>query len=151
MLRRSPSRLYEVRLPPHPNRNLAAFYGAVYIVGPENVARAWPALRRVRNVNRRAERWAELQSRPLDTIRQLSGWRVREHPITLRDHELCAQCGPKWISSTSAIGNILSNLPTGDYVLAWRVRELIAAGVLEGRGPRTALGCPAEIRRYFTR
>lgn len=42
MLRRVASRLYEVRLPPHPNEKLDAFYGAVGIVGPEGVVRGWP-------------------------------------------------------------------------------------------------------------
>lgn len=148
MLRRSASRLYEVRLPSHPNEKLEAFYGAVGIVGPEGVARGWPTLRRVRDVSRRAERWSALQSGPHDAMRRLNGWRVREHPVTLRDLDLLAQCGSAWTSSIYVIAHVLScGGPTGDAVLAWRVRELVATGVLEGRGPRTALGLPKELRR----
>lgn len=148
MLRRVASRLYEVRLPPHPNGKLNAFYGAVGIVGPEGVARGWPTLRRVRDVSRRAERWRALQSRPGDTMRRLDGWRVREHPVTYRDSDLLAECGFTWTSSTAVIGHVVScRGPTGDVVLVWRLRELIAAGLLEGRGPQTALGLPRELRR----
>jgi hypothetical protein len=147
MLRGSPSRLYEVRLPPHPNPKLEPFYGAVGIAGPEGVARGWPTLHRVRDVSRRAERWARLRSGAGDAMRLLRGWRIVEQPVSHRDADIIGRCGADWTSSTLVIAHAVARGgPTGDGVLRWRVRELLGSGVLEGRGARTRLGLPKELR-----
>ena len=147
MLRRTPEWLYEVRLPRHPNPALEPFYGAVGIVGPERVVRGWPTLRRARDVSRRAERWVALRSNPGDTMRLLDGWRVREHPISFRDAELLEHCGVDWSASMNVLARgVARGGPTGDGVLCWRIRELLRAGVLEGRGRRTRIGLPTELR-----
>lgn len=147
MLRRTPERLYEVRLPPHPNPDLEPFYGAVGIVGPDGVVRGWPTLRRVRDVSRRAERWVALRSGPGDTMRLLDGWRLREHPISFRDAQLLEHCGVDWTASINVLAQgVARGGPTGDGVLCWRIRELIRAGAVEGRGPRTRFGLPKELR-----
>lgn len=145
-LRRAPSRISEVRLPPHSNPRLPAFYGAVGIVGPQGVAAAWPSVRRVRNVDRRAAQWVELRRKRGDSFRQLRRSRIIELPMTAHDADFTSACAGTWTSSTLAVARVLSQVPTGDAVLSWRVRELLASGVLEGRGRRTRLGLPNEIR-----
>lgn len=54
-LRRSPSRVFEVRLASSVQPPPARF--GISMAGPRGVAAAWPNLRRVREVGRRAERW----------------------------------------------------------------------------------------------
>jgi hypothetical protein len=149
-LRRSPSRIYEVNLPPHSNPRLPAFYGAAGIVGPKGVASAWPNLRRVRNVERRAAQWVDLRSERGKGFRELRRNRIVERPIEAHDQDFVAACADGWTSSTLVVARVLSQVPTGDAVLTWRVRELLKAGALEGRGRRTRLRLPNEIRAAVT-
>jgi hypothetical protein len=146
-LRRVPARVYEGRLPPHPSPNLPAFFGAVGIAGPRAVAAAWSSIRRVRNVDARAQQWIALRRHRGDGFRELRRGRVVQLAITAHDEDLIDACSRGWTSSTLVVARVLSHVPTGDVVLSWRVRELVAAGALEGRGRRTRLGLPNEIRQ----
>ena len=145
-LRKAPERVYEVKLPPGENPQLPAFYGAVGIVGPAKLAAAWAMHRRVRDVAGRAKRWAAIRSRRGDWIRHLAGDRVVHLPITGYDDKLVQACGDGWSSSTLVVARVLAYVPAGDTILRWRVRELLRLGRLEGKGPRSDLGLPNEVR-----
>lgn len=145
-LRQTPSRLYEVPLPPCTHPDLAAFYGAVGVTGSLKLAEAWPRLRRVRNVDARADQWAELRRQRGDKFRALRRGRIIEQPITIHDRALMRGCAEGWTRSTLVLGRVIADVPAGTTVLSWRVRELLAAGMLKGRGPRTEFGLPEEIR-----
>jgi hypothetical protein len=145
-LRRQPERVYEVKLPPHKSAYLPAFYCAVGIVGTDALADAWSSHRRVRDVAGRANRWAALRARRGEWIRHLAGDRVLELPITAYDGPLIRACGESWRSSSTVIGTVLADAPSGDAILRWRVRSLLDSGRLEGRGRESRLGLPNEIR-----
>lgn len=145
-LRRSPARIYEVSLPPHSNPRLPAFYGAAGIVGPRGVSAAWPSLRPVRNAERHAAHWVELRKQRGEGFRELRRSRIIERPIDAHDVDFIAACAGGWTSSTLVIARVLSQVPTGDAVLSWRLRQLLASAALEGRGRRTRYGLPNEIR-----
>ncbi|MBK6691804.1 MAG: DUF1835 domain-containing protein [Myxococcales bacterium] len=51
-----------------------------------------------------------------------------------------------WTGSTRVLGLVLADLPVGDLFLIWRVRRLLEAGLLEGRGTNEKLGLPGELR-----
>lgn len=145
-LRKQPERVYDVKLPPGDNSNLPAFYGAVGIVGPAKLAAAWPTHRRVRDVEGRAKRWAAIRSRRGEWIRHLAGDRVVHLPISAYDEPLVRACGDSWSSSTLVVARVLAYVPAGDAILRWRVRELLRLERLEGRGGRSRLGLPNEVR-----
>lgn len=143
-LRRSPSRVWEIRLTSPFDPPPAGY--AIGMAGPRGVAAAWPKLRRVRHVGRRAERWAELRERCGDGFRELRRDRIVELPATAHDDALIDACAGRWTSSTRVVAHVFSEVPVGDFVLSWRVRELLRSGALEGRGARTGLDLPNEIR-----
>ena len=145
-LRKEPQRAHEVRLPPNTNPNLRPFYGAVGIASPAKLVEAWPTHRRIRNVAGYARRWIELRSRKGSWIRHVERDRNVELPMTAYDDSLVVECRGDWRSSTLVIAHVLANNPCGTSVLAWRIRELLAAGRLEGRGKRTEFRLPAEVR-----
>ncbi len=146
-LRHEPERIFEVALPPlPPSRHLPAFYGAVPIVGPVAAVAHWPQCRAVTDVAERARRWVSLRDREGDWIRMLNDAEVTELPITAFDEALMRACSKGWTASARVVGTVLVDTPIADGVLAWRVRELLREGRLEGRGEPRGLGTPAEIR-----
>lgn len=145
-LRAEPARLHEVRLPPNMNPNLRPFFGAVGIVGLDVLIAAWPTRRPMLDIAGNAERWLELRSRKEACVRRVEDDRIVELPLTAYDEDLVLQCRGDWRSSSLVMGHVIADNPVGTEFLAWRIRELVAAGRLEGRGDRTDLGAPFEIR-----
>ena len=77
----------------------------------------------------------------------MHGWRVKEHPVSYADAHLVARCGAGWTASPRVVVHVMSSHgPIGDGILAWRIRGMLEAGVLEGRGPLNGLGLPEELR-----
>lgn len=69
-------------------------------------------------------------------MRLLHGWRIREHPVSYRDRDILAQCGAEWSPSTLVVARVMADRgPIGDQVVAWRIRELLATGAVEGGRP----------------
>ncbi len=145
-LRAQPERVYEVKLPPLQSAYMPAFYSAVGIADPDELADAWSRHRRVRDVAGRANRWAALRARPGEWIRHLAGDRIIELPITAYDEPLIRACRESWRSSTTVIGTVLTGVPAGTEILCWRVRTLLESGRLEGRGRESRFRLPNEIR-----
>ena len=149
-LRDEPQRLYEVRLEVRPPRRQGGhappLYSAVSVVGPEALVTAWETCAPVTDVAARATRWEELRVRPGEWHRQLEGDDIVHLPLDTFDESLIEACQSTWTGSALVVGRVLAKNATGDEVLGWRVRELLGRGVLEGRGTKTRMGLPAEVR-----
>jgi hypothetical protein len=61
------------------------------------------------------------------------------------DERLVSNCSRDWIRIPTVIGMTMADTHVGDIVLAWRMRELVSAGVLEVRG--TGHFGAEEVRR----
>ena len=151
-LRDQPERVHEVMLPPSATRWTTgvrpAFYDAIPIVGPDVTVQAWDRRAKVVDVTARARQWEELRGRPGEWVRVLDGESVVHRPITAYDAELLqALRNDEWTRSLKIVGTVLAaNAVTGS-LLYWRVRELLRAGTLEGRGDENQIGLPDEVRR----
>jgi Domain of unknown function (DUF1835)/Protein of unknown function len=150
MLRNEPARLYEVRLgvrPPRPHGWAApAFYSAVSIVGPNALVVAWETCAAINDVGPRATRWEELRNRLGEWHRDLEGDEIIHLPLDAFDLPIIDACQGSWRDSALVVGHVLAHRATGDRVLASRVRELLARGVLEGRGDENRMGLPGQVR-----
>ena len=145
-LRDQAGRVQEVELPAPTLPQRPACYGAVAVAGVAATTRAWPKRARIADVAARARQWEAVRSRPGECIRVLDGDRIVELPLTAHDDQLVEACAKGWTSSMLAIGTVLADQPIADAVLAWRLRGLLGAGKLEGRGAVNWAGLPAELR-----
>lgn len=98
------------------------------------------------DVAARATRWEEIRGRSGDWHRTLEGDDIVHLPLDTLDKSLIEACQSHWTRSALLVGRVLADDAIGDGVLAWRLRELIRHGVLEGRGPETRMGLPEEVR-----
>ncbi|MBI2392162.1 MAG: DUF1835 domain-containing protein [Deltaproteobacteria bacterium] len=145
-LRDAPERTFEVESPPLQSRNLPPFYGSIAIASRDTAERLWEHRRHVADVDARAAEWQRVRATPGDWFRVLEGERLVDVPVTSLDSELVNACSAEWTSPSRVIGTVLVDHPIGDRVLAWRVRELLRAGLIEGRGEGPHSGLPAEVR-----
>lgn len=145
-LRRSPDRVFEVVLPPNRSPHLAPFYGTAAIVGPTVLAERWAERARVDDVEERAAEWERLRSNDGDWYRVLEDERIIELPIESLDSELIAACRRRWEDARLGAGRFMAKHLIGYPVVAWRIRELVHRGALEGRGEFAEGGMPAELR-----
>jgi hypothetical protein len=151
-LRDSPERVYEVALPATGTRwkgggERPAFYDAVAIAGPNVAVQAWDHRTKVFDVAERANRWEVLRDQPGDWIRILDGEAIVQLPITAYDAAIADACsGRDWMRSSRVIGGILADHQIGYALLTSRIRELVRAGKLEGRGEQNRVGLPTDIR-----
>lgn len=94
---------------------------------------------------------AEFRTKGGDGFRELRRGRIVESPITAHDAEIINACSARWTASIHVVAHVFSEIPVGDFVVAWRVCELLALGTLKGRGPLTrGLNLPNEIRTAVT-
>jgi hypothetical protein len=100
----------------------------------------------VNDVRERAALWERLCARPGEWHRELAGDEIVHRPLDVFDPLLVNACNGTWTGSALVVGRVLANNATGDGVLAWRVRELLRRGVLEGRDGPNRLGLPQEVR-----
>jgi hypothetical protein len=121
------------------------FYSAVAMVGPAGLADAWASCAPVGDVEARARQWEQIRARG-DCFRELDGDEIVHLPLDAYDAPLVDACKGTWTRSMLVVGRVLAVTPTGDGVLAWRLRELLGRGLLEGRGPTGRLGLPEEVR-----
>lgn len=155
-LRDRPERVHEVALVASGRQWKAgvrpAFYDAVPIVGPAETVQAWDRRARVMDVAARAKQWEELRGRAGDWIRVLDGENIEHRPVTAYDAELVKVCtNGEWTPSLRMVARVLADNPTTDSLLCWRVRELLRAGTLEGRGDENRIGLPDEVRHATAR
>jgi hypothetical protein len=123
-----------------------AFYSAVSIVGPNPLVIAWETCAPVNDVGGRATRWEELRNRLGEWHRDLGGDEIIHLPMETFDRPLIDACQAAWRDSALVVGHVLAHRATGDGVLAWRVRELLGRGVLEGTGGENSMGLPEQVR-----
>jgi len=65
------------------------------------------------------------------------------------DAEILTGCTDSWRKTPRAIGEAMAETFQGDWVIAWRLKQLIAGGRAEGRGEGPfGLG---EVRRAAAR
>jgi hypothetical protein len=149
-LRGQPERVHEVALLPSrktwKSGPRPAFYDCVPIAGPDETTKAWSRRVRVSDVAARAKQWEELRDVPGDWIRVLNGDDIVQLPITAYDGEIVRVCSGDWMASLTMLGAVLGHNPTALSLLQWRVRELLRAGVLEGRSGENRLSLPTEVR-----
>jgi hypothetical protein len=151
-LRDEPERVYEVALSAtgerwRGGRERPAFYDAVAIAGRKVTVRAWALRAKVADVAERARRWETLRAKPGDWIRLLDGETIVQLPVTAFDSAVMDACkGGDWTPAGTVLGTLFARNPIGYSFLTWRIRELLGAGKLEGRGERTRFGLPAELR-----
>jgi hypothetical protein len=149
-LRDQPDQVYEVAIPPSgaewPSGSRPAFYDSVPIGGIDATVRAWERRAKVTDVASRAKRWDELRANSTEGIRVLEGDEIVERPLTAHDQDLITACHGHWTDSIRVVALVLSQTPTGDALLFWRVRELLREGTLKGRGPLNRVGLPSEVR-----
>lgn len=124
---------------------LPKFYDAVAIAGPDTLVAAWPSRASVLDVTERGDEWQRQRTERGDWLRELRGEQLVRLPIDAYDGELIAACHETWTNSLRVIGTVLTEHPTGDQVLVWRLRELLDCGVLRGRGPVNRAGLPQEL------
>lgn len=145
-LRHRPDRVFEVVLPPNRSPYLAPFYGTAAIVGPTVLAEHWAERVRVDDVAERAAEWERLRSNDGDWYRVLEDERIIELPNTSLDSELIAACRRRWEDARLCVGRFMAKHLVGYPVVAWRIRDLVHRGVLDGRGEFPHLEMPAELR-----
>lgn len=136
---------YEATTPGRTGR-LPAFYGAVAISSEEDLVEAWRKRARVSDAAARAAEWLRLRADGGEWLRDLDGETIVHLPLTAHDDELVRTCRGDWRGSILVVGTVLTVRPRSDAFLFWRVRELLAAGVLEGRGAPNRVGLPDEVR-----
>lgn len=83
---------------------------------------------------------------PGEGVRVLDGEAILHRSYASVDEEILAYC-PAWIRTVRVVGDLMVRTAGIDPVLIWRVRELLSAGTLEGRGAENMLGLPDEVRR----
>jgi hypothetical protein len=150
-LRERPGRVHEVALPPSGRHwrsgRRPAFYDAIAIGGPNETVPAWDLRAKVTDVSARAKRWEELRAQSGDWIRVLDGEAIVQLPVTAYDAAIVDACADgSWTDSLLLTGRIIADNPIGLSLLTWRIRELLGAGALEGRGERNRIGLPSEVR-----
>ncbi len=98
-------------------------------------------------MNQRADEWERMRSKPGDWIREMDGNRFIDLHVDAYDAKLVTACGTnKWSGSLLKLGTVLAAHPVGDGLLCWRLKVLIGAGILEGRGAPNHYGLPEELR-----
>jgi hypothetical protein len=144
-LRGDPRRLFEVALL-SASESRPPFHGAVGLTSPRALASRWSSLQQVSGVAMLADRWAELRDQEADRIRRLQGDDIVEYPVTACDADLVATATASWSTSARVIGHTLAEQPLSYGFVAWRLRELLLSGVMEGRGDVDEWGVPVDLR-----
>lgn len=147
LLRACAERVHEVALPPYRGACLPAFYGALAITQAEQVAAHWSARTQITDLSVRARAWERLRDQPGAWIRVIEQGEIRTLPESTHDEDLLRACAD-WTDSRLVVATVLADTPVGDPFLFWRLRLLLAAGRLEGRGEDRPndVGVPAELR-----
>lgn len=145
----APPRLFEARIDAVVGRP-PSVSGSVAMHEPSALARLLGRAREISAAEARARAvlWERLRARPGAWFRELRSERVVHRAVDAYDRRLLNHCGGgEWVNPVRAIGHVLVEVaPVGDIVLAWRVRELIRSGRLEGQGGLSRLALPPEVR-----
>ena len=125
--------LHEV-VRPQSRRKRPAFFDAVGIATPEELAALIGARVPMRDRAARAAQWQALCRSTSTCFRELAPDGIVELDANAHDDRIVAACTREWKSIARVVGEILCELPVGDRVIAWRVRTLVEKEVLVGRG-----------------
>jgi hypothetical protein len=127
------------------SRCMPAFFHAVSARQPHDLEPMLTTKRRVVDLERRAETWAEACAdgacfRELADDGSLTALSEDAYDALLLGH-----CSSEWTRTPTVMGMAMAEVPIGDRHAAWRIAELISSGVLQGRGDGR-YGA-AEVRR----
>lgn len=82
----------------------------------------------------RAESWQSLASNHGTAARMLENGRIVEFTADALDDRILGACSPSWRDCRHVIGTVMADVYIPDRFLGWRIRALIAAGLLVDRG-----------------
>jgi hypothetical protein len=85
----------------------------------------------------------------MDRLRRLEGAVIVDAPITAYDSDVMSAAA-SWTPTARVVGHILAQRALSYAFLAWRIRELLLAGALQGRGDTDDCGVPTEVRACRT-
>lgn len=124
------------------------FYDSVSLASPDDLARGLAACVRVpaEDVARRAARWESVRDVPGDWIHHIDGENLVKRPATAYDDAIVEACRSEWTWARLVIARVLAERPTGLWVLRWRIRVLVEAGVLESRADESDAAFPEQLR-----
>jgi hypothetical protein len=150
-LRDQAQRVHEVAVQPSGamwgNVARPAFYDAVPVTSPDELAVAWSQRAKVVDVEERARRWEALRDRDGEWIRVLDDEAIVHLPITAYDAELSRACrNGDWTQTRRVLGMLLADHGVSTELVCWRVRELVRTGAMEGRGVDAEMKLPSEVR-----
>ena len=137
--------MYEVVRSGPRRSGLPTFYNAVAISRPDELAPLLRTRTAVTDFDARAQEWARVCAAERVCFRELADdGAVIGLPEDGYDERLISNCSSDWSLIPRVIGRTMGDTPVGDLLLAWRLRELVSAGVLEVRG-EGPFG-PGEVR-----
>lgn len=87
-----------------------------------------------------------MRDAPGDWIHHIDGEGLVKRPVTVYDDEVVEACGSEWTQARLVIARVLAQNPTGLWVLQWRIRVLVEAGVLESRADESDAAFPERLR-----
>jgi hypothetical protein len=145
LLRNHPEPLFEVALSSKEERS--KILGRWSEASTETSEAIWAKRTQILEVTERAKQWEALRDKPGEWIRELQGGEVAHHSIDWYDKPLIQACNGDWTRTFQASKQLEgSHFEPPRFLIAWRIRELVAAGQLETRGHVDIEGLPAEIR-----
>ena len=125
--------IYDVIRPPTGRAD--PYFDAVEWARPEQLVALFSTRTLVRDVSTRAAEWRRLCASRDACFRVLGPDGIVELGEDAYDELIVEQCTNDWTSAVQVIVGLLArDLHVGDMVLLWRLRALVAKGVLEKRG-----------------
>lgn len=148
-LRAHRASVLEVRIPGPTNSVTSELivHGAVGMETPARLARAWALHHSVADaeLDRYATEWQVLCSREGDWFRELDGDAFTHLPVDAHDPKILSRAG-EWTTPVEIIASVLTEVPVGYDIVAWRCRQLLLSRALRGRGWSDAHNMPAELK-----
>lgn len=126
-------------------RSMPRFYDAIAISSRSELASLAASRTPVLDRARRVALWESLTVSRTTMFRELVEGDVREFPAEAYDPRILSACSEGWGGVGLVIGRVLTKTYVSDAVIRWRLKHLVAGGLLETRG-RGPFG-PAEVRR----
>jgi len=150
-LRDQPQRVHEIAVGPSgaywADGPRPVLYDAIALSESSELAAVWSRRTKVTDVEVRARSWRALRDRGAESIRVLEGEAIVELPLTAFDEAMVTACrNGDWTRARYVLGWVMTDHPVSPELLSFRLRELLAAGVLQGRGADVEMNLPMELR-----
>ena len=124
------------------------FYDSVSLASAEDLALGLAGCVRVSDgeVAGRAAHWESVRDVPGDWIHHIDGEGLVKRPMTAYDDAIIDACRSDWTRARLVLAHVLAANPTGLWVLSWRIRVLVEAGLLESRPDESDRDFPEQLR-----